>query len=211
MGKKTLSVFGVILIVAGLALVAHYGYGVVYAHVQQQRLMREAQASPAESYENPVLTMEDRPQSLPRREAEDPEESLPEDEGPFVISIPRIDVEAAVLHGVDLDTLARGPGFYPDNPMPGREGNVAVAGHRTTYGAWFRRVDQLEEGDKILFTSPVAVYTYIVEDVFVVASNAWEVVDPTEEPKLTLTTCHPPGSARERMVVRAGLDGVDPR
>lgn len=204
MNKKTLSFFGVVLIVVGIALVAHYGYGVVSARMHQDRLMREARAA----YENPVVDMGDRPASSPRPTREEPQD-LPEDDGPFIIVIPRIEVEAAVLDGVDLDILAQGPGFYPDNPRPGQDGNVAVAGHRTTYGAWFRHVDQLEEGDEILFTSAVATYRYSVEEVFVVASNAWEVVDPTEEPKLTLTTCHPPGSATQRMVVRAGLEVVE--
>ncbi|MFO7942449.1 MAG: class E sortase [Bacillota bacterium] len=210
MRRKTLSYLGVILMVVGLALVVHYGYGVVYARFHQDRLMREAQAS----WENPVVSMEDRPITPPRPsvdEAEEPEEEevLPADDGPFIILIPKIEIEAVVLDGVDLDTLAQGPGFYPDNPRPGADGNVAVAGHRTTYGAWFRNVDQLEEGDEIVFSSPVAEYRYLVEDVYPVASNAWEVVDPTEEPKLTLTTCHPPGSASQRLVVRAGLDGVE--
>ncbi len=211
MSRKAHSYLGVFLMVVGVAFVVHYGYGVVYSHFHQDRLMREAQAS----WENPVVVMEDRPIKPPRPSAEEPEEPeepedevLPADDGPFIIIIPKLEIEAVVLEGVDLDTLAQGPGFYPDNPRPGREGNVAVAGHRTTYGAWFRNVDRLEEGDEIIFSSPVAEYRYLVEQVYPVASNAWEVVDPTEEPKLTLTTCHPPGSARQRLVVRAALDDV---
>ena len=206
MNKKALSFLGVILILIGAALIGHYGYGVFYARIHQGRLMAEAQAS----YENPVLDNDFRPPAT-RLPEERPRETLPVDEGPFVISIPKLEVEAAVLDGVELSVLAQGPGFYPDTPRPGQDGNVAVAGHRTTYGAWFRNVDRLEAGDTIVFTSAQGTYTYLVEDVFAVASNAWEVVDPTEEPKLTLTTCHPPGSASQRLVVRAGLEDVERR
>ena len=188
---------GLALIALGLALAAWPVYNYVYAMVNQAILLREAETAA----ENPVLV---EPGPIITKL---PDEPIPVDKGPFVIHIPKLNVKAAVVHGVEPSDLAIGPGFYPNSPMPGQIGNVAVAGHRTTYGAWFRGVGDLVPGDEIVFTSPTGTYTYEVEDVFVVAANAWEVVDPTTAPKLTLTTCHPPGSDRERLVVRAGLTG----
>lgn len=216
MKQKAFSVFGILLIVVGLVLVVRPVYWYVSAHVAQNQLM---QLMEEVEEEDPVIVSGgphqlDREsfEDVDREEAEAPDvEEEPdgliswEDPGPFIILIPRIDVEAAVVDGVEVEDLAKGPGFYPESPRPGQEGNVAVAGHRTTYGEWFRHVDELEEGDEILFTSSKAIYVYQVESVYPVASNAWEVVDPTEEPKLTLTTCHPVGSARERLVVRAAF------
>lgn len=93
--------------------------------------------------------------------------------------------------------------MYPEGSFPGEEGNTAIAGHRTTYGAWFRRLDLLQEGDEIIVTFGDEEYIYHVEDVFVVAKNDWSVIGATPYRALTLTTCHPPGSSLQRLVVRA--------
>src|SRR5918998_265144 len=70
------------------------------------------------------------------------------------IRIPKIGVEKIVVSGVSLEDLKRGPGHYPDTPMPGQPGNSAIAGHRTTYGAPFYRLGELPPGGLIVFTPP---------------------------------------------------------
>src|SRR5438552_9205647 len=62
-----------------------------------------------------------------------------------LIVIPAIHVDEAFVQGVALDDLAEGPGHYPGTPLPGRGGNVAIAGHRTTHGAPFWALDSLRE------------------------------------------------------------------
>lgn len=197
MSKKTMTIIGITLLVIGSIMVAWPGLQRLYSGIYQAMLLgNEAPPTievPLEVAEDPEIAEEDEP-------------SVIEDQGPFVILIPKIDVKAAVVNGVELEDLAKGPGFYDGTPRPGSAGNVCIAGHRTTYGAWFRRVHELEEGDEIILESPQASHLYLVESVFPVAKNAWEVIDPTPEPKLTLTTCHPPGSASERLVVRAALE-----
>lgn len=126
-----------------------------------------------------------------------------------LIRIPAIKAHAIVLYGTSLRTLAQGPGFYEVGALPGDGGNVAIAGHRTTYGAWFRNVDQLDDGDLIELIYRGVEYHYAVERVWVIEANDWSVVAPTETPSLTLTACHPPGSAAYRMAVRARLVKVD--
>lgn len=122
-----------------------------------------------------------------------------------LIRIPTIKVRAIVLYGTTLRTLAQGPGFYEVASLPDQGGNVAIAGHRTTYGAWFRHVDRLQAGDPIELEYRGVTYRYEVERVWVINRNDWSVVAQTEDSVLTLTTCHPPGSAAQRMAVRARL------
>lgn len=144
--------------------------------------------------EDPVL---ERPGRIPVPVADSDIETL-------FIEIPAIDVAAVVVRGTSLAQLKKAPGLYEESPLPGEEGaNVAIAGHRTTYGAWFRHVDELVAGDEIRLTAGQYTYIYQVEEVFPVAKDDWSVIDPVEYEALTLTTCHPPGSARERLVVRS--------
>lgn len=114
-----------------------------------------------------------------------------------------------VLHDVDLETLKSGPGHYPDSVGPGQDGNFAVAGHRTTYGAPFRNISELQVGDTIHVMDRDGIeHVYTFADSRVVQPNEMWVVqhpDPLQKdkPTLTLTTCHPLFSAAQRLVVWA--------
>lgn len=123
------------------------------------------------------------------------------------IEIPKIGVDWIVVEGVDLGELTKGPGHYPDTPMPGQVGNVAIAGHRTTHGAPFYRVNELQQGDEIVVTTAQGAFTYEVQFTQIVTPTQWEVVAPTEDAQLTLTSCNPRYSSRQRIVVRAKLQG----
>lgn len=115
-----------------------------------------------------------------------------------------------VVDDVQLSTLQRGPGHYPSSASPGEDGNFAVAGHRTTYGAPFLHLDDLRPGDEVHVTDPEGErHTYEVTEQRVVGPDARWVVgsDPLDldAPTLTLTTCHPRFSAAKRLVVFAEL------
>lgn len=125
---------------------------------------------------------------------------------PFLLEIPRIGLQAAVVKGVDPEDLRRGPGWYPESALPGEPGNAAVAGHRTTYGAWFRDLDRLQPGDAIFLSDGRRQFAYRVERVYSVAQDDWTPIAPTPYPALTLTTCTPPGGAEYRLIVRARQD-----
>lgn len=139
------------------------------------------------------------------------------------IIIPALDVDAVVVEGTSAAALRAGAGHYPNTPLPGEQGNVAIAGHRTTYGKPFNRLDELPVGEKIRLETPLATYTYQVvaapSDVSDPCSNGacwittptdWGVVLPTKQPSLTLTTCHPKGSAAQRLILRAQLVSTGP-
>lgn len=121
-----------------------------------------------------------------------------------------IDTPVVVVEGVTDDALKKGPGRYPGTAYPGRPGNFAVAGHRTTYGAPFWNLDQLGEGDEVHVTDrDGTTWIYAVTEQRIVQPSDISVLEPdplgTGEPTLTLTTCHPRWSQRERLIVFAEL------
>jgi sortase A len=120
--------------------------------------------------------------------------------------IPKIGVNYYVVEGVGSSQLAEGPGHYPGTAMPGAAGNVGIAGHRTTHGAPFYNLNELQPGDLISLTSTAGqTFTYKVTTQFVVAPSDGAVLNPTPTPTLTLTTCNPRYSAAQRLVVQATL------
>jgi len=122
------------------------------------------------------------------------------------IEIPKIGVDKIVVSGVALSDLRKGPGLYPFSALPGQVGNAAIAGHRTTYGAPFFRVDELTPGDEIVLTTVQGRYRYLVTEIKVVKPTDFSVLDPTPDATLTLTSCNPRYSSRQRIVVKARLD-----
>ncbi|MGH9129097.1 MAG: class E sortase [Acidimicrobiales bacterium] len=124
-----------------------------------------------------------------------------------VIYIPRINVDKVIVQGIGEADLQKGPGHYPGTPLPGERGNAAIAGHRTTYGAPFYRLDGLRKSDPITITTIQGTFTYRVIRSFVVAPTDLAVIAPTRANMLTLTTCNPRYSAAQRLIVQAVLVG----
>jgi sortase A len=123
------------------------------------------------------------------------------------LEIPKIGRNDIVVAGVGTRDLKRGPGHFPDTPLPGQLGNAAIAGHRTTYGAPFYNVDDLQPGDEIIATTLSGRFTYRVTAQQIVSpSDYWVVAnsDPTKA-TLTLTSCHPKLSAQQRIVIFSEL------
>lgn len=119
--------------------------------------------------------------------------------------VSRIGIDAYVVEGTERSDLDVGPGHYPGTPLPGEAGNCGIAGHRTMHGHVFRRLDELQAGDEIQVATATTRSVYRVTGVRVVDRGDWSVVDPSEGSRLTLTTCHPVGSARQRLVVTAEM------
>lgn len=121
------------------------------------------------------------------------------------LRIPKIGVTRYIVEGVGVADLKKAPGHYPQTPMPGQVGNAAIAGHRTTYGQPFYRLNELEPGDEIVVQTLQGEFTYEVDGKQVVQPSQTEVLDQTEEARLTLTTCEPRFSARRRLIITALL------
>ena len=122
------------------------------------------------------------------------------------IRMPSIGVSEVFVQGTGTSDLRRGPGHYPATPLPGQRGTVAIAGHRTTYGAPFHDVDDLDRGDRIELAMPYGRFTYRVERTRIVPPTATEVTDRVGYDRLVLSACHPLYSAAQRIVVFARLE-----
>ncbi len=204
--KKTSSFFywlGTFLLIGGIALALYpQVQNWYYQWLQERELEAAEQISPGDAVPREMKNPREKPSMDPEENKGDyPEELLPE-EG--VLEIPELEVHLKIGYGVEPGDLQAGPGFYPESGYPDT-GNVCIAGHRTTYGAPFRHLDELEGGEEIILHYQDHTYRYQVDRVFPTESNDWSVIDPTPEPALTLTTCHPPGSAAPRLILRAYL------
>ncbi|MGH9190252.1 MAG: class E sortase [Acidimicrobiales bacterium] len=117
------------------------------------------------------------------------------------IRIPRLGVDVVVVEGITPSALRAGAGHYPSTSLPCAGGNVAIAGHRTTYGRPFGNLDQLRAGDTVELTTPLGACSYkLNKDPFIVAPTDLSVLDAGNGKSITLTTCHPKGSAAQRLV-----------
>jgi sortase A len=121
------------------------------------------------------------------------------------LAIPRLDREYFVIEGTETEDLRKGPGHYEDTPLPGERGTVAIAGHRTTYGAPFRTIDQLDRRDAITIEMPYGTFTYEVEKTKIVEPTELSVLRKVRYDRLILSACHPLYSAAQRIVVFAKL------
>jgi sortase A len=119
------------------------------------------------------------------------------------IEIPAIGVSEYVVEGTDTADLRKGPGHYPDTPLPGEKGTTAIAGHRTTYGAPFRNIDDLKPGQVIRLDMPDGTFVYRVEKVKIVDDQDLSVLEPKGYKRLLLSACHPLYSAAQRVIVFA--------
>jgi sortase A len=141
----------------------------------------------------------------------------------LIINNPRVKVNVLVVEGTSVAALRAGAGHYPATPYPcGRAGNVGIAGHRTTYGRPFNRINEMRPGDTVTLVTPVSRCTYQVvppqqiavpaaetSNPFIVMPNNVSVVSQHGVLGfghwLTLTSCAPPGSATQRIVLRLSM------
>ena len=182
--RRSLSVLSILLLVGGVALVG-YPFATNMWQGRIQDKLQDQIASPElqQAYKERKVETGD---SLTR------------------IKIPAINLDTVVVEGITPSALRAGAGHYPQTPLPCENGNVSIAGHRTTYGRPFGNLDMLKPGDTIELTTPIGGCVYQVSKApWAVAPTDMSVIDPTGERSLTLTTCHPKGSAAQRLIVRA--------
>ncbi len=127
------------------------------------------------------------------------------------IVIPRLSLNVVFVNGTDwLHDLSQGPGRYPSTSLPGLDRTTAIAGHRTTFGAWFRHIDKLRKHDLIVLEMPYGTFRYEVLGHEVVPASDWSIVRDRGYDTLVLSACHPLFSASHRWVVFARLRSVTP-
>ncbi len=127
------------------------------------------------------------------------------------IHIPRIGADFVVVAGTGLGELEKGPGIYPETRFPGRGGTTAIAGHRTTWLAPFRHIDELRRGDRIRLDMPYAHFLYTVTGQRVVEpSDVRAATAQVGYSRLVLSACTPLFSAAKRILVYARLSAATP-
>jgi sortase A len=126
------------------------------------------------------------------------------------LKIPRLGADFVVVKGSDPADLRKGPGTFDGAPLPGEHGTTAIAGHRTTYLAPFRHIDDLHPNDRITVEMPYATFVYRVQRTRIVSPQAVKVLRDVGYDRLVLSACHPLFSAAQRIVVVARLTSVTP-
>lgn len=213
-----------ILLIAGGLVLAYPFWSAGYAQVQQTRLDAAYRDQSAAFSTVAAATVDTRSHDVPtaeivrrlavlyggRLKAGDPIGRL---------RIPRIDLDRLVQQGArgaasldpdaDRALLRNGPVHYGFTPLPGAGEPFAVAGHRTTYGAPFYKLDLLKRGDRILLDTPYARFRYVVAKTTVVLPDDVGVLRDRGY-GLVLTTCTPPYSASHRLIVWAVLERATP-
>ncbi|MCW2990176.1 MAG: sortase family protein [Solirubrobacterales bacterium] len=127
------------------------------------------------------------------------------------IRIPKIGASFVVVDGTGTEDLKKGPGLYPQTSYPGVPGTTAIAGHRTTYGAPFRHIDDLRTDDEIFVDMPYARFTYQVEKQLIVDPTDVWVIHRVDHDRLVLSACNPLYSAAQRIIIFARLVKTEPR
>jgi sortase A len=131
-------------------------------------------------------------------------------EGIGRIGIPGIGIDTVVVQGTDTATLQKGPGHYPETAFPGEGRTIGIAGHRTTYLAPFRKINEIDNGDEIVLEMPYGTFTYEVQKHEIVDPYQVDIVDDVGYERLVLTACHPLYSAAQRWAVFARLTEARP-
>jgi sortase A len=192
-GRQALSLLSIVLFIAGIGMFAYPLGTDLYSRYQQDRL--------GNAFTDPQLIERYRTRTI--------------GEGEVLtrLQIPKLKVDVLVVEGTTPAALRAGAGHYPKTPLPGEAGNVSIAGHRTTFGRPFNHLDQLGPGDEVILITPFNKFHYKAVKPFDGHANPW-VVTPLDfgvvantpgQSTLTLTTCHPKGSAKERLVLRLQL------
>jgi sortase A len=114
--------------------------------------------------------------------------------------IPRLGLDTTVYEGETLAVIDHGPGHFPWSAKPGELGNVVIAGHRVTKTRPFRNLHTLQPGDTATFEVPSGTYTYVFVGHDVVTPDRIDITNQDGGYRATMFACHPPGSARYRLV-----------
>ena len=229
--RRALHILSVALITAGIVILIDVGLtlawqeplSTVYGSIQQGRAadsLDELEESFLSRADVGALTGSSQPDGLRAQSpkqiarkadglAELFEKQVSTGEGIGRLEIPGIDQDAVVIEGTDTATLQKGPGRYPKTGFPGGGKTIGVAGHRTTYGAPFRRINEIADGDEIILKMPYGTFTYLVQKHEIVDPYQVDIVDDVGYERLVLTACHPLYSAAQRWAVFAKLDRIE--
>lgn len=218
--RRILSILSVALVTAGLVVLADAAItlawkepvSAVYSRISQdeaeQQLADLEQGFIADEAIDRIGEIAD-PVRRAEQLADRFERKLRPGEGIGRIEAPAAGIDWIVVEGTATADLKKGPGRYPETFLPGQGNTIGIAGHRTTYGAPFRDIDKIENGDEIVLEMPYGSFTYEVTNTRIVEPTDVEIVRTVGRERLVLTACHPLYSAAQRYAVFADLVGIE--
>jgi sortase A len=214
--RYRVQVLGWTLIWSGLLIFGYVGWQLFVTDWLNAGVQAEAAVDLADTFTGPQpeaepvdteeFLEEKPPPDLPPVVEYFSEDAPPHGEAFAFLTIPKIGLDEVVVYeGVDRDTLKNGPGHMERTPLPGQVGNAVISGHRTTYGRPFFDFDLLAVGDHVMVETSIGTHTYEIREIQVVLPTDVWVTDPRPGSWLTMTTCEPKFSARQRLVVFAEM------
>lgn len=128
----------------------------------------------------------------------------PTSETALALIIPKLNLNATIVPGVDWEALKQGVGQVLNGVNPGDDyGNISFAAHNDIYGKLFQHLDQLEPGDTFQIQTRTAVFTYSITDKLFVEPNQVEVLQPRQGATATLISCYPYQVNNQRIIIFA--------
>jgi sortase A len=125
------------------------------------------------------------------------------------IEVPRLGLRAVLVYGTETEPLKRGPGLHPRTFFPGQGRLVYIAGHRTTYGAPFAKIDELRNGDVVRVEVPYGTFVYTVTGSRIVEADNLSVLRSKDFEQIALQACHPRFFASHRWITYGRLTKVE--
>ena len=210
--SSLVGLIGKTFIVAGFLLLGLVAYQLWGTGIETQRAQSKLRKQFEELISAPPTTLLTPSETAGSSDSSESSDNVPASPPPLpknpvaLVEIPGVDISHIVVDGVTPAALRDGPGHMPNTPLPGTKGNSAIAGHRTTYGAPFSRLDELELGDLIQITTKKGYFEYEVTRSWIVAPTRVDVIRNTPDvATLTLITCHPRFSSSKRLIISAKL------
>ncbi|MFX4272058.1 class E sortase [Propionibacteriaceae bacterium Y1685] len=208
-GPSVITVLGLALLLAGLSVLGWVGYQYFGTNVVAEKTFDEQKTGLRQQWEEPEPDKADKPEAIPG-------------EALALLRIPRFgaDYEVPLIRGTDLSVLNKGVGVYDVAAAPGEVGNFSIAGHRVTHGEPFKRLLELQKGDKIIVETRTEIFTYVLDtapaDLTVDEHDTW-VLDPVpgksdQKPSkelITLTTCQDLFHSPDRSVAFGHLENTE--
>ncbi len=195
--EKFKKIIGILLIVIGVSLIFSVGYKKYVTNKKNDELIKAFN----ESLNDPKTETDDEDYS----EVDKEEIDIDEINAIAIMEIPSIDLMQGVVQGTQDSVIKYYLGHFTESAMPGENGNFAVAGHRvSSYSEAFVNLYKVKPGDKINITTRDGVFTYKVNEIFIVEPEEVYVLEETEEPTITLVTCTVGG--KQRVIVKGSLE-----
>ncbi len=197
--EKFKKIIGILLIVVGVSLIASVGYKKYVTTKRNNQLIEDFR----DSINTPQVEDKDEEDDN-YLEEQDEEIDIDEINAIAIMEIPSIDLMQGIVEGIGNNVIKYYLGHFPESAQPGEEGNFAVAGHRvSSYTDAFVNLYKVKPGDDIKVTTREKVYTYKINEVFVVDPEDVYVLEESDEATITLVTCTVGG--KQRVIVKGSL------